>query len=89
VIFQVTRNPDKLEITAYEKRANKIITPTEIINDKTGRPLIAYDEVLERWREYFEELLNPVEKTQADNTLAASIHNTEPDILAPEVEKIV
>jgi ABC-type enterochelin transport system permease subunit len=45
--------------------------------------------VLKRLREYFKELLNPVEQTHVDNTLVASINATEPDILIADVERVI
>jgi hypothetical protein len=45
--------------------------------------------VLERWREYFKQLKNPLGKTLIDNTLAANINNTECDILIADVKRVV
>jgi hypothetical protein len=45
--------------------------------------------VLQRRREYLEGLLDPVGNTQVNNTLVASINDTEPDILIAEVERVI
>jgi len=63
--------------------------PTSIINDRNGNPLSDKEEVNIRWKEYFEELLNP---TSNDSTHKRQEHfkprfhdHVEPAILLSEV----
>ena len=41
------------------RRQNEEYYPTEIINNKSGYPMIKAVAILERWSEYFYALLNP------------------------------
>ena len=46
------------------RNTDDIYEPTEIINDEKGNALKEPKQIIERWQQYFKELLNLKEKTQ-------------------------
>jgi hypothetical protein len=62
---------------------------TEIINDKQGQPLTSSKRIIERWREYFSELLNPLCINNNSTTQVERTTVLEPNILLSEVEQVV
>ena len=65
--------------------------PTTVINDANGQPLHEEDEIIQRWEDYFKDLLNPsgmLNNTQPQFTPSHPDHS-EPTILECEVRKAI
>lgn len=71
------------------RKKDENYNPTEIINDKNGKPLTDPSEAIERWKEYFEELLNPPGNLLEKTLQTAVTSELEPKVLIEEVEKVV
>ena len=63
--------------------------PTDIINDKNGNPLIHPSKVTMRWREYFQELLNPLGEKNKIIPTDLVVSTLDPEILHNEVDRVV
>ncbi|KAL1446641.1 hypothetical protein WDU94_003506 [Cyamophila willieti] len=57
------------------------------VKDKDGIPIIQQKEGLDRWKEYFEELLN-VETREEDNEEAFIYQNVQPELEVPTLEEV-
>ena len=69
---------------------NEPFDPTTIINDVTGKPLHNEGEILQRWEDYFKNLLNPDEGADIPSSSTPSHpEHLEPKILTSEVEKAI
>ena len=61
--------------------------PITIIKDAQGQTITGKHQIKQRWRGYFEGLLNPNEEMRDNNFSAQDILEHEPEILRSEVEE--
>ena len=63
--------------------------PTELINDKEGKPISNKQRTLRRWKEYFSELLNTTLSNNTAKETIQSCNEQEPNILIEEIAEVI
>lgn len=63
--------------------------PTTVINNKNGTPIFSPNEKKRRWKEYFQELLNPNDVQRDYIYRPTNSGREEPSILIREIEEVV